>query len=811
MGGTCDILARGGTENGVTWLEFIRLLTTSDRYDSRIITYGLNKILWAYGSTPKLSYHLSDCRGFAWVDLFKTGACPNQCSGFGICNVSVCYCYDGWTSDDCSVQIPTLDSNAFPSSYAYSMVINPNYRISWQPLTLLTTTSPIPTHLALSVHTTSSGWIGIGFEPDDTGMINLDSVMAYIVDSTVLVNDYWSTRTEKPTLDTTLGGKSSVVARGGIDESGTWMEFIRPIAAEDPYDKPLNMTRLVKLTWAYGTTPRLSHHDVKDRGFVWVDFFMTDACPNNCNAKGVCNESVCTCMDGWLGEDCSIKKQVTYQLPSSFDHSVELDVSITLSWSVINNTNVVIHIERPGRGWIGVGFGGTDGAMTNSDMYIASIVSDMVIVQDYWSEGTIKPKLDTAIGGDDDTIYYSGQVSNLNMVMSFVRPLQGQDPDTDVNIGGGIIDVCWALGVSDSLSQHSSSNSHKLKINFMTGEVQKTIGLTLVLRYVHGSLMFSSWGVILLAGMMWVRYFRQSEARVHGVPQWFYVHRISQYFAFFLSLVGLSVGFAMTKTHFQTMFHSQLGMVVMVMSIFQVVYAYMRPQASPGGQKTQSRQMWEVVHRWNGRTVLLISIPVVFSGLWEFGAPVLFLALYGGYLLVVLILAIAGDIFKYKLQKHKKKDAQLEVEMFNEQNKSAAPVITFAQSPPQTNPTPPSGSRGKNVNVPSGTKSYTPVPSTGVAVPQSIRTGGGSQKKDRHTPQAQSPKGSPQKSPKRSPNNTNSKRASSHQVGMGMPKMSSFDIDPYASEAQDNEAYTEDRTDLESMDERVYQPGQHFV
>jgi hypothetical protein len=51
LGGTDDILAYGGKEDGTkTTIEFKRLLVTKDNYDIPV-TSGINKILWAFGDS----------------------------------------------------------------------------------------------------------------------------------------------------------------------------------------------------------------------------------------------------------------------------------------------------------------------------------------------------------------------------------------------------------------------------------------------------------------------------------------------------------------------------------------------------------------------------------------------------------------------------------------------------------------------------------------------------------------------------------------------------------------------------------------
>jgi hypothetical protein len=68
LGGTNDILEFAGSEqDGFTTIEFKRKLVTGDKYDNPL-SKGVNKIIWAYGSTDELSQkHTS--RGYGEINL----------------------------------------------------------------------------------------------------------------------------------------------------------------------------------------------------------------------------------------------------------------------------------------------------------------------------------------------------------------------------------------------------------------------------------------------------------------------------------------------------------------------------------------------------------------------------------------------------------------------------------------------------------------------------------------------------------------------------------------------------------------------
>src|SRR5690606_32023934 len=41
-----------------------------------------------------------------------------------------------------------------------------------------------------------------------------------------------------------------------------------------------------------------------------IDFLATGDCPGGCNGHGQCVNNVCTCQNGWAGDDCSFQLTV---------------------------------------------------------------------------------------------------------------------------------------------------------------------------------------------------------------------------------------------------------------------------------------------------------------------------------------------------------------------------------------------------------------------------------------------------------------------------------------------------------------------
>jgi len=78
--------------------------------------------------------------------------------------------------------------------------------------------------------------------------------------------------------------------------------------------------------------------------------------------------------------------------------------------------------------------------------------------------------------------------------------------------------MAFAFGDTDDLSIHTKQNRQSISLDFYTGSA----GYRSILRYIHGSVMFLSWGVLLLFGVLWAHYFRESDEKILEIPKWFF-------------------------------------------------------------------------------------------------------------------------------------------------------------------------------------------------------------------------------------------------------------------------------------------------
>jgi hypothetical protein len=122
-----------------------------------------------------------------------------------------------------------------------------NYSISWSVEGGVVT-------FGITVNTT--GWIGLGIDPANA-MQNADMAIGWIgEDGSLTLFDAFATGPYGPhPPDETLGGKNDIIEAAGKEYHGaTVIEFSRPLAAGEEYDKPVAQGGGDKLIWAYNDT-----------------------------------------------------------------------------------------------------------------------------------------------------------------------------------------------------------------------------------------------------------------------------------------------------------------------------------------------------------------------------------------------------------------------------------------------------------------------------------------------------------------------------------------------------------------------------
>eukprot|EP01124_Arcella_intermedia_P022833 TRINITY_DN3494_c0_g1_i1.p1 TRINITY_DN3494_c0_g1~~TRINITY_DN3494_c0_g1_i1.p1 ORF type:complete len:669 (+),score=134.10 TRINITY_DN3494_c0_g1_i1:90-2096(+) len=266
--------------------------------------------------------------------------------------------------------------------------------------------------ITIRMEVRTSGWIGVGWSPEDGKMMNADMVI--LSGSSLRVKDYLSIGTTTPLVDTISNIED---VDSGRDDDMTWMVFSRKLETNDDDDKPITAGPMT-LIWAYGNSVSLNYHG-KSRG-----------------AKTVT-----------LIQDQPKAPSFDRGSPKVWDSSFNFP-SGKLSWKVAADL-ITFRLESSAEGWVGIGFSPEDKKMMNADMIIISGQGSHLGVADYWSVDTSKPSLDSYQDVQTISVGRDGQ----GVWGEFSRKLDTGD-DEDKVIGSGPMDVIWAYGHSYDIEYH---------------------------------------------------------------------------------------------------------------------------------------------------------------------------------------------------------------------------------------------------------------------------------------------------------------------------------------------------------------------
>jgi hypothetical protein len=130
-------------------------------------------------------------------------------------------------------------------------------------------------HLYGAMAAETSGWVSVGFDPEQR-MQGANYILGYVEGDQTVVEDMYGT---KPTgrdshpPDRDLGGTADVVEFGGREEGGvTVIEFKIPLDSGDQYDKPLSKGGTYNLIAASGRSDDLqSIHASRGLGQITLD------------------------------------------------------------------------------------------------------------------------------------------------------------------------------------------------------------------------------------------------------------------------------------------------------------------------------------------------------------------------------------------------------------------------------------------------------------------------------------------------------------------------------------------------------------
>ena len=132
--------------------------------------------------------------------------------------------------------------------------------------------------------------------------------------------------------------------------------------------------------------------------------------------------------------------------------------------------------------------------------------------------------------------------------------------------------------------------------------------------YIHGILMIVGWGILIPSGAIIAKFMR------HKDPTWFHLHMRCTILGLLLALIGFVLALtqfdAFGQIGFTAYNHAVIGVIVMVLGMFQPINAALRPHLPKGNNedKSNNRVIWEYIHKSSGLCAILLAIIAIGLG-----------------------------------------------------------------------------------------------------------------------------------------------------------------------------------------------------
>ncbi len=157
------------------------------------------------------------------------------------------------------------------------------------------------------------------------------------------------------------------------------------------------------------------------------------------------------------------------------------------------------------------------------------------------------------------------------------------------------------------------------------------------IKVAHQVIMAVGWGVLIPLGIVGGRAKMQLAA-----PKWYNVHRYLQSIGYLMGLVGVGLGFGITKS-WDVLYpvHRDLGITITVLATVQVSALLWKP--APG---TSLRAYWSPIHIWLGRSTALLAIANIYYGMLgqgEYNVETWAWAVYTAVLGLIVLLGVYSE------------------------------------------------------------------------------------------------------------------------------------------------------------------------
>jgi len=178
-------------------------------------------------------------------------------------------------------------------------------------------------------------------------------------------------------------------------------------------------------------------------------------------------------------------------------------------------------------------------------------------------------------------------------------------------------------------------------VNLATGQREYAHRYAIPVRIAHGVCMGTAYALFFPLGLVVARYGKSESGT------WFKVHFFLQNYAFVIMLIGVIIGYTLPDPglHFSSFtYHGVLGTIIFALTIVQLIMGYARPHKEKGEAPTVPRKVFEFIHHWLGRSILLMAIAQIAAGIRELGVETFAYGVWVPFLFTFVFVSIALEV-----------------------------------------------------------------------------------------------------------------------------------------------------------------------
>lgn len=315
--------------------------------------------------------------------------------------------------------------------------------------------------------------------------------------------------------------------------------------------------------------------------------------------------------------------------------------------------------------YVSVGFPSKPQSMINAAaMIMANSAADTSLRQYYMDGYGVQDVFPSDRGmnlltiTEPDGLSANGEVSGM-FTMSLPYPFP-ESADAGPLASFPMIFAAGDVNADGSLRRHyddTASNMNLAYAAFANGEFIASNATTVEtesVKVAHQVIMAVGWGVMIPLGIVGGRAKMQLVA-----PKWFNVHRYLQSIGYLLGLIGVGLGFGITKS-WDTLYpvHRDLGITITVLATVQVTALLWRPKPD-----TKLRTYWGPYHRYLGWATAILAIANIYYGMLgmgEYNVETWAWAVYTAALGCIVVLGIFSEYREFVLRRAERANVDAE-------------------------------------------------------------------------------------------------------------------------------------------------------